>query len=110
MTAVSGLEKQLEDSKSLIKLRDMAIKLYSNPEFKELIIDGFCLKDCARFAQESGDPALNAEQRADALGMAQAAGHLRRFLSTTVVMGNNAANQIPALEEAIVEARQEAGE
>jgi hypothetical protein len=110
MTEVSGLERQLEDSKKLIHLRDQAIKLYDNPEFKSLIVKGFCTEDCARFAQESGDPTLSAEQRADALGMAQASGHLRRFLSTTVVMGNTAANQKEDLEAAIEEARQEAGE
>lgn len=110
MSEVSGLERQLDNSKALVRERDMAIKLYSNPEFKELIVDGFCLKECARFAQESADPVLNAEQRADALGMAQASGHLRRFLSTVVLMGNTAENQMPDLEAAVDEARQEAGE
>ena len=108
MSEVFALERQLADAKEQIKLRDTAVKLSANPEFKSLILERFCVQECARYAQSSGDPALNAEQRADALAMAQAAGHLRRFLSVTVQMGNHAARQVPDLEVAIEEARQEA--
>ena len=110
MSEVSRLENQLESNKELVRQRNLATKLVTNPDFKELIVDGFCMKDCARFAQESADPALTHEQRADALGMAQASGHLRRYLSMIVVMGNTADNQTSDLEVAIIEARQEEGE
>lgn len=107
MSEVSALEKQLSDSKLSIERRQKALKLYNNPEFKSLILEEFCTTECARYAQSSADPALNPEQRADALAIAQAAGHLRRFLSVVVTMGNQAERLIPDLETAIEEARQE---
>lgn len=110
MSEVYALEKQLADSRALIEKRELALRLYNNSDFKELIIDGFCTKDCARYAQSSADPALGANGRADALGLAQAAGHLRRYLSVIVSMGNQAESQIPNIEQSILEARQEEGQ
>lgn len=107
MSEVFALERQLTEAQDIVKLRDIALKLYSNAEFKSLILDRFCVQECARYAQSSADPALTSEQRADALNMAQAAGHLRRFLSITVQMGNHAERQVPDLHDAIEEARQE---
>ncbi len=110
MSVVSALEKQMSDAKVAIERRATALRLYNHPDFKSLIIDEFCTTECARYAQASADPALNAEQKADALGMAQAAGHLRRYLSVLIAMGNQAEGQLTSIEEAIEEARQEEGE
>lgn len=110
MSEVYALEKQREDAKELLARRELALKLSKNPEFKKLILQEFCTNECARYAQSSADPALNAEQRADALALAQSAGHLRRWLSVIVTMGNNAERAMPELDEAIEMARQEEGE
>ena len=110
MSEVFHLERQLEEYKKVVERRDLAKKLYNNREFKKVILDDFCITECARYAQSSGDPSLTPEQRADALAMAQAAGHLRRYLSVTVQMGNSVEGQIADLEQAILEARQEEGE
>ena len=110
MSEVFHLERQLEEYKKVVERRDLAKKLYNNREFKKVILDDFCITECARYAQSSGDPALTPEQRADALAMAQAAGHLRRYLSVTVQLGNSGEGQIADLEQAILEARQEEGE
>lgn len=107
MSEVYALEKQYEDSKAAIVRRDLALKLYGNREFKKLILEDFCVTECARYAQSSADPALPADSRADALALAQAAGHLKRFLSVVVTIGNQAERLGPDLEQAILEARQE---
>lgn len=107
MSEVYALEAQLAEAKENMERRAIALKLYNNPDFKKLILDEFCTKDCARYAQQSADPALNDRQRADALALAQAAGHLRRFLSVTVSLGNQGEQLRESLEQAIVEARQE---
>lgn len=109
MSEVFALEKQLADSKEAIERRELALKLYKNPEFKKLILEEFCVNECARYAQSSADPALDDRSRADALNIAQAAGHLRRFLSVIIAMGNQADRLIPDLETAIEEARHEEG-
>ena len=107
MSEVYALEAQLAEAKENMARRDLALQLYNNPAFKKLILEEFCVKDCARYAQQSADPALTDRQRADALALAQAAGHLRRFLSVTVVMGNNGEHAQEALEQEIIAARQE---
>lgn len=102
---VQGLEQQLEDAKALITRRNMALKLAGNHEFRALILEGFCMRDCARFAQESADPALPPESRADALAMAQAGGHLKRYLSAAFQMGAGAESSLGDLELNLEEAR-----
>lgn len=91
---VEELRRHQADQKTLVDARDAAIRLSTNPDFKKLILDGFCLHEAARYAQESGDPLLSAGQRQDALNLAQASGHLKRFLSLTVTMGNTAARNM----------------
>ena len=109
MSEVAGLEYQLAQTKGLKHRREQAERLSKNSDFRALIIDGFCRDDAARFAQESGDPALTAEQREDALNMAQASGHLKRFLMYQIQMGGTAERNISELEDAIAEARAEEG-
>jgi hypothetical protein len=109
MSEVAELERQLEESKGLRSRRDAAERLSKNKDFRSLIIDGFCTYDAARFVQLSGDPALRPEEREDSLHLAQASGHLKRFLQAQIQMGDVAIRNIPALEEAIAEARAEEG-
>lgn len=105
MTKIEALEQQLSDSRLLVEHRELVLKLSENREFRKVILEGFCEKECARYARASGDPQLTPEQRADALAMAQAAGHLKRYLSVQVVVGNTAANTIPEIEATIEEMR-----
>lgn len=107
MNTVQELEKQLEENKKLIAQRQAAQRLSQNADFKKLILEGFCEKECARYARESGDPAIDAEGRADALAMAQAAGHLLRYLSLQIQMGAHAERTIQEVEEELAEARAE---
>ena len=102
---IEALEKQLEGQKELIEHQKMALRLASNCDFKKLILDEFCVKECARYAQMSSDPQLSAEERADSLALAQAAGHLRRWLSVKNRMGNSAQSSIHAIEAELDQAR-----
>ncbi len=107
---LSQLEKQLNNAKELIAKRELALKLHNNPDFKELILQDFCVTECARYAQASADPALTENQRADSLAIAQAAGHLRRFLSVLIQQADVAERSIPDLEDEIIAARAEENE
>ena len=107
---VAHLEGQLADQKTLVEMRDAVQRLVKNRDFKKVILDSFCLTEAARYVQESADPLLPAANRADALAMAQASGHLKRFLTVVIAMGNAAANQQSALEREIDEARAEEGD
>lgn len=105
--SVFALEQQLNKGKQSVELRNLALKLSDVPEFKKLILEEFCVKECARYAQLSADPSLGAAERADALALAQAAGHLKRYLSVVVRMGDVAESDQENLEEQIVIAREE---
>lgn len=107
-TELEQMINQRNRAKLLASRREMVLRLYKNKDFKALILDGFCLTEAARYVQESSDPLLNADQRADALAMAQASGHLKRFLSITAQMGYSASNDLPELEEAVSELRAQA--
>lgn len=110
MSDLLALEQQLEGHKKLVEFRDMAIKLSSNVEFRKLILEEFMVQECARYTHTSADPALDARSQADALAIAQSAGHLKRYLSVVVQMGNVAANSMSELQETIELARAEDGE
>lgn len=107
MSEVFALEHQLDQVKELVERREMALRLSKNPDFKKLILEEFMVNEAARYVQTSADPAMGPQERADALNLAQASGHLKRWLSVLVAMGNQANGQIPDLEEAIEQARAE---
>lgn len=107
MSQVRELEEQLVNAKVLIERRDAVLKLSENHEFRTIIREEFMVQECARYAQVSADPALKPEERADALAIAQSAGHLKRYLNIIIRMGNAAENEKLQIEEAIEEARQE---
>ena len=109
VSEVIALERQQSDSKLLVERRQMALRLAENHDFRKLILEGFCLQDAARYVQESADPFMSADQRADALNLAQASGHLKRYLSITVQMGAHAERTMAELEEALSQARAEEG-
>ena len=102
---LKGLEQQAEDAKVLIENHDAAVRLSNNPDFRKLIINGFCGTEAARMVQASGDPALGVNERADSLAMAQASGHLKRWLQMQIQMAQVALRQMPELDQAIAEER-----
>lgn len=103
---IHQLEQRNEGLKEAVDRRDLALKLEKNREFRKVILEDFCGSECARYAQASADPNLKPEYRADALAMAQAAGHLRRFLSVIVQMGNKAEEEIRQNREEIDQLRE----
>lgn len=102
---LAGLEHQREAAKKAIELRDKALRLAENRDFREIILENFCVQDCARFAQESGDPVLTQQQRDDAMAMAQASGHLRRYLRVIIQTAEQFENNMEDLENEIEAAR-----
>ena len=99
-----------KELKADIALGDAVMRLYKNPDFQLVIQEGFFLHEAARYAQASGDPALNAVQRQDALNIAQASGHLKRFLSVLIQKANQADYDLKQGEATIDEMRSEGAE
>lgn len=102
---VEQLEDEIARQKGLIERADLARRLFKNRDFRKLIQEEFMVNECAQYAQASADSALPAENRADALAIAQSAGYLKRWLSIVCQMGTLAAQQMPSYERELAEAR-----
>lgn len=105
MSSVSELENQLEGTKAHIERRKMALRLKNNRDFKKLILEEFCIQECARYVHTAGDPNISQASRDDALAVAMAAGHLRRYLHAVDMLGKRAESEAHSIEEALEEAR-----
>jgi hypothetical protein len=106
-SSVNELEHQRKDLKARVELRDAALKLSSNRDFRKLILDEFLEKEAARNIRLSTDPAMDERQQADCIRAAQASGYLKRFLSYIMQSGAQAESDIRDIDEAIAEARAE---
>ncbi len=105
--SIAELENQKDQLKKLTELRDIAEKLYRNKDFKKLILEEYMINEAARLAQVSGDPNLNKEQKEDAMAMAQATGHLKRYLQIVCQMGNHAESEINNIDAELADIRVE---
>lgn len=98
-TRSEQMRHQIADAKDAkIKLAAFE-KLMSNREFKSVIMETFCVTECALYAQRSGNMLLSETQRADALSIAQAAGHLKTFLHIYGTQLAQKASKLPEFEE-----------
>lgn len=107
MSEVAKLERELDKIQEAVARKELAERLMANSDFRELILKYFCTEECARYVQVSTDPLIGATERADALNMAQAAGHLKRFLQLVVQIGNISEGNREDCEAALAEARAE---
>jgi hypothetical protein len=105
MSDTQDLEQGIKDAETLIARRQMALKLSDNHDFRKLILEDYCVTEAARLVQLSADPVLKPNEREDALNMAQATGHLKRYLSMMVQMGYTAERELPQLQRALDETR-----
>lgn len=101
-TDIERMQRDNENYRQQVSMGEVAKRLKDNKDFQALILDFYCVKECARYAQVSGDVSLPAESRQDALANAQAAGYLKRFLHTTIQMGEMAARSIGENEQEII--------
>jgi hypothetical protein len=107
MSDVNQLEQQLKQAKLLVERRVKALRLAENRDFRELVLEGFCRDDAARFAQQIGDPALDKKQQEDAASMAAASGHFLRYMRVITQQGDVAEREVLEVEEMLEEARAE---
>lgn len=94
--------KKLKDS---VAYAEDVRKLMGNPLFRKIIMEDFCIQSAARYVQESCDPLLTTEQRADALALAQAGGHLKRWLDITLRMADTSERSILDVDEELEKLR-----
>lgn len=99
-TYIDGLKKSVEFGEDIRKLM-------SNRLFKKVIMEGFCLNECARHLKESLDTRVNPEARQAFRAMAEAAGHLEQYLENALKLAEQAESRIYEAEQALDQARAE---
>lgn len=98
---LEALERQKVATEADIEFAERAARLMENPDFRHVILDVYCVKEAAAFVHVSADPTVKPDQRADALLMAQATGHLKRWLQVTQLKAEQARDRLPEVEEHI---------
>ena len=101
------LEQQKAAAYKRVQRAERLDRLMKNRDFQAIIMDDFCKEECVRSVELSGDSRMSDRDRADALAVAQSAGHLRRFFFAVSAMGANARNEIVAIEEHLAELREQ---
>ena len=105
MSDIHDLETGIQNAEELVARRNMAIRLSNNPDFRTVFHDDYFVTEAARLVQLSADPSMDPEQRADALAMAQATGHTKRYLSMMFQMGAVAERELPEMRATLDEMR-----
>lgn len=98
--ALQQVENQLNQVEALVETRNRIQRLTQNSDFKELINKRYIIEEAATFAAAAGDPAMTKDQREEAMDMAMAPGHLKRWLSVQISMANTAEDQVAQLKHA----------
>ena len=105
--AILEVEQQLKDARDAMALRDMAVKLSTNREFRKLIIEGFIQTETNRLMVCAGDVRFKKEDRDQMMESALAGGHLKRYLNYIQMVGDNAERSIPEAEQTLAQIRSE---
>lgn len=101
---IADAQERVTELKKVQNYRERLFALIKTPEFKELILEGFCRDEVARFAHQSGNPAATQADRDIAVSMAQAGGHLLRYFEVARLQYDTAQREIDQTEQAIEEA------
>lgn len=103
MSEVTKLQNEIEQDKQVIAYKKKVVELMNNPLFKEIIVDNFMTYECANYARMSSDVHLPEDSRLNALHMAQAAGHIERYLQNFITLGASAEYTLTRKEAALLE-------
>ena len=96
---LEALIKQKEETEAAIVTGSAFSRLMSNPDFKKVILDGFCRDESARYAHVSGNPRIPEDQREQALVFARAGGALLEW----IVMNQTSIDRLPVKLEVLIE-------
>lgn len=102
---LAGLIHQADEAKKRIEFAKKAERLTANKDFQSVVNEGYFKDAAAAFVHQSGDPSLTLEQRADALAMAQSAGHFKRWLHAIAKLNEVDVDSLPELSETIDQVR-----
>lgn len=101
MTEVEQMRADQEELKKVVDIADATDRLLQNEDFKKVFLEYFMVEQCARNAQMSCDLNLKELERQACLELAQAAGHVQRFINMVLRRGDSAQQTIRDIDEEI---------
>ena len=106
MSDIKQLEDSIDESRKLVELKNAALKLSSNREFKKIILDGYFKDEAVRLAEVSAIANPNVDRNEVFLAI-QAISLLKQYLQSIVRVGEMAEEDIYTNGEALDDARVE---
>ncbi|UZV39854.1 hypothetical protein [Xanthomonas virus PB119] len=104
---IDALTGQLNAAKDAQRKLERLQRLCKNKDFRELILEEYCVQECARLTHMSIHPSQSSEERAKFLVMAQATGGVKLFIHAQEQMLASQINSIPKIEQELESARHE---
>lgn len=89
-TPAEQIDRQMSNCRQVVERREQALRLLKNADFKALIMQFYMVEEAARLSQMSGHLGLTPADAKGFMDMAQATGHLKRFLDVTIRQGEQA--------------------
>lgn len=102
MSDIEQIEISMEQTKELIRRKEMAMKLSSNREFKKLILEGYFQDEAARLVSISASPNMT-EHRDEIFESITAISHFRQYMQNIVRMGETAEYELAEQRETLTE-------
>lgn len=93
----------LESYEQSIKEGEKLKRLLENPDFKDIILEGFCTKACSDYIARSVNQKLSPDVREMALIAGKAGGCLKNYLQLKMYYYSTASNNIEELRNYIEE-------
>lgn len=104
---IETITRQLDGAKAAQKKLAALERLAKNKDFKELVLQDYCINESARLVHASIDPTFDTENQKKFLVMAQACGGIILWLAAQETLLNTQAGQISDLEAMLEEMRLE---
>ena len=106
---INNVERTIADAKKQIKRMEALQRLENNPDFQEIIMDGFLEDHAVRQVLLRGNPSIrSSEQALDSVDLQiSAIGGLKQFFTGIFTMGQEALASLQADEETLEELNKE---
>ena len=108
---VEQLEVEIDQARSIIALSDDINKLYSNKQFKNVILDQYFREESIRLVALKGDREFQTpERQASVLRQMDGIAGLNAFMHRIMVAADHARDSMAAMQEAQADALKESDE
>lgn len=98
------IEQSIASAKQLVALQESLQRLYSNRDFKKVVLEGFFEKEAVRLVHLKSDPNMQtAERQSNILVQMDSIGTLNQYFQTIFQLGSMAEKSIASDEQTLAE-------